>query len=128
MEVLEIGPRTGEEGSAEQTLYEEFESMVKLDANVFTTWCSAGLPDVENFEFVTTSKDLHLRLGRLSENGRINLARVLETWFRRNPDEEALFRLRVEGEQEGKFHGVMLVTRKGTTGDDLITFHCSQVH
>ena len=124
MQVLEIGPETGEEHSDEQTLYEEFDSTVKLGANVFNTWCPSGFPDVENFEFVTASKDLHLRLGRLSENGRINLAKVLETRFRENL-EEVLFRIR---DQEGKLHGVMLVTRSGTEGDDLITFHCSQVH
>jgi hypothetical protein len=128
MQLLEIGPDTGNSSSEERTLYEEFLSAAKLDVRVFSTWCNAGnnFEDVEYFEFVTTSKELHLGLGKLGENGRINLGLVLEHWFRKHPLEEVLFRVRVPNDEEGRFRGAMLVSRM--TSSDHVTFHCSPVH
>lgn len=127
MQVLEIGPETGGKSSNERDLYEEFVSAAKLDARVFSTWCSAGnnFEDVGDFEFVTTSKELHLGLGKLGENGRINLGLVLEHWFREHPLEEVLFRVRVPSDEEGRFGGAMLVSRMTSSGH--VTFHCSPV-
>jgi hypothetical protein len=125
MQVLEIGPATGTEGSNEQTFYEEFVSMLNRGVKVFNTWChAAGNYDVGYFEFVTGSKDVHLALGEIGENGRINLAFILETWFKKHPYGEVLFQVRVKDGETEKIRGAMLVTRM-VDGDRNVTFHCS---
>jgi hypothetical protein len=86
----------------------EFEWLDKEPGRIYQTYVFG---DRHTHTFMTTSKDVHLGLGRLSRSGQLRLAKLLEAEMLNN--ETSQLRLRLDN--DGK-NGTLLVVM--TTNDD----------